>query len=195
MARFFTALHLASALHLQSDKCKQRRILQLLLVVFCTHLQGYILVNDCARCRGDENLTPSKTKLSPALGLIFQGSQDVSAFLGVCVWAPVCVCVLGGGCTAQGGSAGVWKCSLHQPSLRARARWKGSRETWEVRCRCYWFGTSSTLSAPRVTLNALPRHTQVKPFCHPVSPCGNASPSSCVISAAGGALLGSSWSR
>lgn len=96
MARFFTALHLASALHLQSDKCKQRRLLQLLLVVFCTHLQGYILVNDWARCRGDENLTPSKTKLSPALGLIFQGSQDVSAFLGGCVWAPVCVCACWG---------------------------------------------------------------------------------------------------
>lgn len=61
------------------------------MVVFCTHLQGYILVNDYARCRGEENLIPSKINLSPKLGLIFQRSQDVSAFLGACVSEYVCV--------------------------------------------------------------------------------------------------------
>lgn len=106
-----------------------------------------MLVNDYARCRGEENLTRSKINLSPELGLFFQRSQDVSAFLGACVC--VCVCWGKGARHTEAAQEQVLKWSLTQPSLN-RAGYKGSKKNWRERFQCYLFGTSSTISAPSV---------------------------------------------
>lgn len=107
------------------------------MVVFCTHLQGYVLVNDYARCRGEENLIPSKINLSPKLGLIFQRSQDVSAFLGACVSKYVCVFGGVGAWITEAAQEQVLEWSLTQPSLTDRARYRGSKKSWKERFQCY----------------------------------------------------------
>lgn len=117
------------------------------MVVFCTHLQGYILVNDYARCRGEENLIPSKINLSPKLGLIFQRSQDVSAFLGASVSEYVCVL---GGCMVYRGSAGasigmVFDSALSNGQSTLQRKQEELEGTFPV-----LFGMSSAMSAPSV---------------------------------------------
>lgn len=124
------------------DKCKELKIFQSLIVVICTHLRGYILVNDYTRCTGEENLTPFKIYLSPELGLIVQRSQDVSAFLGACA--------LGKGCMADRGSTGSNTEMVFDSVLSDRAHYEESNKTWKERFQCSLFGMSSAISAPSV---------------------------------------------